>query len=226
MIRSALILAHKDLTLICLRGTGLVQAMLLGLLLIFIFSLARGLAETFSAQAAATIFWVSTLFCQVLTFNSLYALEEDNGQRQALLLTRAPVQSIWLGKALAGFVFLLAAQAFFAPALLIFLDQSLEGPLHQILGLLLLANIGLAAAGSLLGAIAQGRAAKESLLSLILFPLLLPLLLAAIRLGAGMLSAPPLQEETGSWFKILIGFDCMFAAAGLVLFPFIYSATE
>jgi heme exporter protein B len=226
MIHSALILARKDLTLICLRGSGLAQAMLLGLLLIFIFSLARGLAETFSTQAAATIFWVSTLFCQVLIFNALYALEEDNGQRQALLLIPAPVQCIWLGKALAGFVLLLAAQAFFTPALLIFLDQSLIGLPHHFLGLLFLANAGLAAAGSLLGAIGQGRAAKESLLSLILFPLLLPLLLAAIRLGAGLLAEPTAQEETVAWLKILIAFDCIFAAAGLVLFPFIYNAPE
>ena len=230
MIRSALILARKDLTLICLRGSGLAQALLLGLLLIFIFSLARGLNEPFSPQAASTVFWVSTLFCQVLIFNALYALEEDNGQRQALLLTPAPVQCVWLGKALAGFVLLLATQVCFAPALLIFLEQSLHGPPHQILGLLLLANVGLAAAGSLLGAIAQGRAAKESLLSLILFPLLLPLLLAAIRLGAEMLSASPALPvggvETGAWFNILIGFNCIFAAAGLVLFPFIYSASE
>ncbi|MCL1916539.1 MAG: heme exporter protein CcmB [Desulfovibrionaceae bacterium] len=226
MIRPALILARKDLTLLCLRGNGLSQALLLGLLLIFIFSLARGLAELFSAQTAATVFWVSTLFCQVLIFNALYALEEDNGQRQVLLLIPAPVQSIWLGKALAGLALLLAAQAVFVPAVLIFLDQGLEGRTEWAPGLLILADLGLAAAGSLLGAIAQGRAAKESLLSLILFPLLLPLLLAAIRLGAGILSEPPAQEDLASWFRILIGFDCLFAAAGLVLFPFIYNAQE
>ncbi|MDR2504073.1 MAG: heme exporter protein CcmB [Deltaproteobacteria bacterium] len=225
MIRAALLMARKDLLLLCARGAGLAQALLLGLLLLFIFSLARGIAEEFSAQAASAVFWMATLFCQVLIFNALYALEEDNGQRQALLMLPVPEQSIWAGKGLAGMVILLAAQGVFIPATVVFLDQDIQGGLLGGLRLILTADLGLAAAGSLLGALAQGRAARESLLSVIIFPLLLPLLLAAIRLGAEAISGAGL-EEAENWFRLLLVFDGLFLAAGLALFGFIYNAQE
>lgn len=225
MIRAALCVTRKDLTLLAGRGTGLVQSFLLGLLLIFVFSLARGIAEDFSAQAAAAIFWMATAFCQVLIFNSLYAIEEDNGQRHGLLLLPVPVQCVWLGKALAGLILLLAAQLLFVPATIVFLDQSIQGSALTGLMLILLADIGLVAVGSLLGALSQGQAAKESLLSIIIFPLMLPLLLGAIRIGAEVISGMSF-EGVGGWFRIIVAFDALFLAAGLVLFAFIYSSQE
>lgn len=225
MIRAAFAIAHKDLILLISRGTGLAQSFLLGLLLIFTFSLARGIAEDFSAQTAAAIFWMATAFCQVLIFNSLYAIEEDNGQRAGLLLAPVPVQAVWLGKAGAGLLLLLTAQLLFVPAIVVFLDQSISGSLLQGLAVLLLADLGMVAVGSLLGALSQGQATRESLLSIIIFPLLLPLLLAAIRLGAIVLTGLD-QEGAAGWFKILVSFDALFLAAGLVLFGFVYSSQD
>lgn len=81
MLKAACLIARKDLRLVLSRGAGLVQALLLGLLLIFVFSLSRETGETMSGQGAATIFWLSSAFCQVLSFNMLYGLEEANGSR-------------------------------------------------------------------------------------------------------------------------------------------------
>ncbi|MDR2891808.1 MAG: heme exporter protein CcmB [Deltaproteobacteria bacterium] len=225
-LSSALIIGRKDLTLLLGRGTGLAQAFLLGLLIIFIFSLSRGIGETVSAQAAAAIFWVATLFCQVLVFTSLYALEEVNGQRQGLLLAPAPLQSIWLGKGLAGLIMLLLAQLLFLPAVAVFLDQEPQGTLMRGLLCILLTDVGLAAAGSLLGALAQGQAARESLLSIVIFPLLLPLLLAAISTGAEFLGGGVPSGDGENWLRIIMAFDALFLAAGLLLFGFIYNSRE
>ena len=101
MLKAACLIARKDLRLVLSRGAGLVQALLLGLLLIFVFSLSRETGETMSGQGAATIFWLSSAFCQVLSFNMLYGLEEANGSRAGLLLLPTPVQSVLLGKAAA-----------------------------------------------------------------------------------------------------------------------------
>ena len=79
MLKAACLIARKDLRLVLSRGAGLVQALLLGLLLIFVFSLSRETGETMSGQGAATIFWLSSAFCQVLSFNMLYGLEELDG---------------------------------------------------------------------------------------------------------------------------------------------------
>lgn len=225
MLKAALAIAAKDLTLVVGRGTGLVQAFLLGLLLVFIFSLSKSVGEVITAQAASAIFWMATAFCQILVFNSLYALEEQNGQKQGLLLAPVQVQSIWLGKGIAGFVLLLAAQLIFVPAVIVFLEQEISGNLLTGLSVLLLANLGMSATGSLLGALSQGAAARESLLSVIIFPLLLPLLLAAISLGSAVFDINQ-STNNANWFRLLIAFDAMFLAAGLALFKFVYNAQE
>lgn len=221
----ALTLAGKDLKLVLARGSGLVQALLLGLLLIFIFSLAKSPSEVISPQAAAAVFWLASLFCQVLVFNTLFSLEEDNGARVGLLLSPIPPYAIWLGKALAGAVLLLAAQVVFVPAVIVFLGQDLSGSLDWGLGMLAAVDMGMVAMGALLGALAQGQAARESLLSVILFPLLIPVLLAGVQ-GLTVVFSGTGGEGLSSWLGVALAFDALFAGAGLILFPFLYSAEE
>lgn len=223
MLKAACLIARKDLRLVLSRGAGLVQALLLGLLLIFVFSLSRETGETMSGQGAATIFWLSSAFCQVLSFNMLYGLEEANGSRAGLLLLPTPVQSVLLGKAAAGLCIILTAQFLFLPATIVFLGQSLGD--GWPLALLVLTDIGMASLGSLLGALSQGQAARESLLSIVLFPLIIPILLAGIRVCAGGFSEA-LPEGVESWLGIAVAFDAVFLAAGLVLFPFVFSGDE
>lgn len=225
MLKAACLIAHKDLRLVLARGAGLVQALLLGLLLIFVFSLSRETGETMSGQGAATIFWLASAFCQVLSFNMIYGLEETNGSRAGLLLLPAPVQSVWLGKAAAGLCLILTAQLLFLPATIVFLGQSLGEGWTLALFALVLTDIGMAALGSLLGALSQGQAARESLLSIVLFPLIIPILLAGIRLCAGGFSEA-LPEGSSSWLGIAAAFDAVFLGAGLVLFPFVFSGDE
>ncbi|MEG1610413.1 MAG: heme exporter protein CcmB [Bilophila sp.] len=225
MLRTSLLIARKDLRLMLARGAGLVQALLLGLLLIFVFSLSRETGEIMRGQGAATIFWLASAFCQVLSFNMVYGLEEANGARAGLLLLPAPIQSVWLGKALAGLVVIVAAQSVFLPATIVFLGQNLGSEWHLALLALLLVDVGMAALGSLLGALAQGQAARESLLSIILFPLMIPILLAGIRVCAGGLSEA-LPEGVTSWLGIAAAFDAIFLGAGLLLFPFVFSGDD
>ena len=225
MLNAAWLIARKDLRLVLARGAGLVQALLLGLLLIFVFSLSREAGETMSGQGAATIFWLASAFCQVLSFNMLYGVEESNGARAGLLLLPVPLQSVWLGKAAAGLCLILTAQALFLPAIIVFLGQSIGNGWLPALLALVLTDIGMAALGSLLGALSQGQAARESLLSIVLFPLIIPVLLAGIRLCAGGFSEA-LPEGADSWLGIAVAFDAVFLAAGLVLFPFVFSGDE
>ena len=203
MLKAACLIARKDLRLVLSRGAGLVQALLLGLLLIFVFSLSRETGETMSGQGAATIFWLSSAFCQVLSFNMLYGLEEANGSRAGLLLLPTPVQSVLLGKAAAGLCIILTAQFLFLPATIVFLGQSLGDGWPLALLALVLTDIGMAS----------------------LFPLIIPILLAGIRVCAGGFSEA-LPEGVESWLGIAVAFDAVFLAAGLVLFPFVFSGDE
>lgn len=225
MLKAALTIARKDIRLTLGRGSGLLQALLLGLLLIFVFSLSLLPGQRMSPQGSAAIFWMASAFCQVLIFSTLYSHEERNGQRQGLVLAPAPVQCVWLGKAVAGFGLLLAAQLLFVPATVVFLGQQVTGLWHLGLGILIIGDIGIAAVGSLLGALSQGQSSRESLLSIVVFPLLAPLLLGGIRIGSSVFSGG-LAEGAESWFGIVLAFDAIFTAAALVLFPFIYNAEE
>lgn len=225
MLKAALLIAGKDLRLTMGRGSALVQALLLGLLLIFVFSLSLPPGQRMTPQSAAAVFWLASAFCQVLIFSSLYALEEGNGQRQGLLLAPVPAQSIWLGKALAGLALLLCAQLLFVPATVVFLGQSLSELWPLGLAMLIVGDVGIMALGSLLGALSQGQSARESLLSIVLFPLLCPLLLGGIRIASAVFSGL-LQEGAADWFGIALAFDAIFSAAALLLFPAVYNADD
>ncbi len=226
MIRCALILAAKDLRLTLLRGNAPAQAVLLGLLLAVLFSLSLDGQAKASAPAAATLFWLSSAFCQTLVFNTLFSLEEAGGARLGLLLSPAPVQAVWLGKALAGLALLALIQTALLAATVIFLGQDVNSAWPLVLPAVLLIDAGIAAAGALLGALAQSGTTRESLCSIVIFPLLVPLFLAGIRtlaalFGAGTDTAAAVADIP-NWIALAAAFDAIFVAAALVLFPFIY----
>lgn len=225
MLNLTLAMARKDLSVTLTRSAGLVQALLLGLLLIFMFSLSQKAGDTVSSQTAAAIFWLASSFCQVLIFNTLYSYEEGTGARRALLLVPAPVTGVWLGKGLAGLVLILLSQAVFLPAAVVFMGQSIAASEAEGFAMLVLCDIGLAALGSLLGALSQGQAARESLLSLLIFPLLIPLLLAGITVFAAFFGEPSADPLT-PWLGFAAAFDAVFLGAGLLLFRFIYSGED
>lgn len=224
MLRLSFAIARKDLLLTLARGNGLMQALLLGLLLLFVFSLAHGPGERASPQAASAMFWLSSVFSQVLIFNRLYDLEEANAARLGLALCPAPIQAVWLGKLVAGLLLLLLAQAVFLPASVIFLNQSPQAQPLAGLAALILVDLGICALGSLLGALAQGQSGRESLMGVILFPLLTPLLLAGIAVGAQCLGSS--TQESAAWLRLACAFDAVFLGAGLVLFGFIYPGED
>ena len=229
MIRAAWVMALKDLRLVAFRGTAFVQALLLGLVLTVLFSLSlegRGRAEP---GMAAVMFWVSSAFCQVLIFNALFALEEPGKARLGLLLAPVARQAIWLGKALAGMVLLLAVQAALAVSSVVFLGQSWLASPAMAFAVVVLVDGGAVALGVLLGAVAQGQATRESLCSILLFPLQVPLFLAGLRIlgvlfGLDAAETVPagVVTELMRWLGFVAAFDAMFIAAALVLFPFIY----
>lgn len=228
MLKPTMRMATKDLRLTLTRGAGLVQALLLGLVLVFVFSLSRQAGDLVPAQTAATIFWLASLFSLVLMSNALFSLEEESNARPGLILSPAPLASVWAGKALASGLLLVASQLAFMPATIIFLGNEPSGPAESwLMGLagILVVDWGLVAVGALLGALAQGQAGRESLLSLVLFPLVIPVLLAGIRLTTGFLEgASPLGA--GSWLGLALGFGAMYSAVGLLLFPILYRAGD
>ena len=221
MISSSLAIARKDLRLAFAGGQGPVQAVLLGLLLVFIFSLSAAPGDRFSPQQAMAIFWLCSSFAVVLIFSLLFRFEEENDTATALLLSPLPVQGLWLGKTMAGLVLLLLCQIFFFPAALVFLGLDPGGSLHGLLLMVLGVDLGLCVLGGLIGAMGHGHGAKDALLTIIVFPLQIPLLLSGIRIGVGLMQGAALAG-VGDWFGLVLAFDAVFAGAALFLFPHVF----
>lgn len=237
MLKAACLIAQKDLRLTLLNGrrlprnSPLLQALLLGLLIIFLFSLAPsldqseapGATKTVSPAFAVIIFWISSLFAQTLIFQRLYSLEDAAGGRVGLFTAPLAAQAVWLGKALAGFILLLLVQIILFPALILLLGQTPAGPRLPALGGIILADMGLAALGALLGAFSSAarRAAQLGILSL---PLLIPLLIAAARLCQTALlpAASAVQANVADSLGLLAAFDAIAVGAALLLFRFAF----
>jgi heme exporter protein B len=211
----------KDLRLAFAGGQGPVQAVLLGLLLVFIFSLSAAPGERFSAQQAMAIFWLCSSFAVVLIFSLLFRFEEENDTATALLLSPMPVQGLWLGKTLAGLVLLLLCQVFFFPAALVFLGLDPGGSPAGLALMVLGVDAGLCILGGLIGAMGHGQGAKDALMTIIVFPLQVPLLLGGIRIGVGLMQGQDLGG-LGDWFGLVLAFDAVFAGAALFLFPHVF----
>ncbi len=217
-----LLLIKKDISLFFLRGGGFGQAILLGLLLIFVFSLSLEIGERASGREIGTLFWLASVFCMVLICNNLHALEEHNGVKTSLHLMPQSVLFVWLSKSISALVFMLIAQICFFFALLVFCNAQFMGAVSELLTICLLVDIGMVSCGALLGSLAVGNTGKESLLSIVLFPLLTPLLLAGIEIFAVFFTLG--SGDFGSWHWIMLSFDAVFLALSLILFPFIYVA--
>ena len=221
MIRSCRAVMGKDLRLAFAGGQGPVQAVLLGLLLVFIFSLSAAPGERFSAQQAMAIFWLCSSFAVVLIFSLLFRFEEENDTATALLLSPMPVQGLWLGKTLAGMALLLLCQVFFFPAALVFLGLDPGGSPAGLALMVLGVDAGLCILGGLIGAMGHGQGAKDALMTIIVFPLQVPLLLGGIRIGVGLMQGQAMAGM-GDWFGLVLAFDAVFAGAALFLFPHVF----
>lgn len=224
MLRSAWIIAVKDVTLTAGRGGALVRAVLLGLLLVVLFSFSLDGEPAASPTAAAAVFWLATAFCQTILVTALFELEEKNKTRIGLLLAPVPPQAIWLGKSLAALAPLLVIQAALLAASVVFLGQSWRGDAALALAAIVLVDMGVVSLGALLGSLARGQAARESLCSLIVFPLLIPLFLAGIRILAELYGSP--GDMSPRWLGIVAAFDAVYMAAALLLFPLLYGGDD
>lgn len=221
MITSSLAIVRKDLQQAFAGGQGPVQAILLGLLLVFIFSLSAAPGQHFSTQQALSIFWLSSSFAVVLIFSMLFRFEEENDTATALLLSPMPIQALWLGKTVAGLGLLLLCQLFFLPAALVFLGLDPAGSPGSLVLMVVVVDLGLCVVGGLVGAMGQGHGSKDALLTIIVFPLQVPVLLGGIRIGVTLMDGGTLVEAS-DWFGLVLAFDALFAGAALFLFPHVF----
>ncbi len=220
MINSLWTLFIKDLKLLYLREGGIIHALLLGLVLIFTFSLASSNLGPIDPVWSGAIFWICSAFCSVLIFGHLYALEEHSQTRDLLLLSPANHEMVWLSKTLAGSISLMGIQAIFIASMIVFLKVGTVSSLLKGLTMILVVDWGMGVIGSLFGALARSGEIRESFLTTILLPLQIPVMLSGIQMWTMMLQST--AGNFSSWLKLGVSFDLIFTGISMVLFPYLY----
>jgi heme exporter protein B len=200
-------LARKDLRLE-LRSRDTLPAMLLfvvSALVVFNFSLPAGS----SRPAAYGLLWVAIVFTALLGLARAFAAEREQRLLDGLVLAPCDRSAIWLGKVISMFALLLVAEAVALPAFALFFAPV---DLSLVAGLLL-ADVGLAAVGTLLAAMTAASRARELLLPLLLLPLVIPLVVGGV--GASVAADP------GRYLAFLGLYDLVFAILSWASFEYV-----
>lgn len=165
------------------------------------------------------ILWVIILFTGVLGLHRSFGSEMDRGTLTGLLLAPVERSAIYLGKVAANLLYFLIVEALLVPALLILFDVNLFKPLI-LLGLLL-GTIGYAGVGTLFAALTARNRARETLLPVLLLPILAPLFISGVGLTAVILDARA-TAEAWPWIGIVAIYDALVFAGAFLLVDMIW----
>ena len=221
MIRTAVAILRKDLT-IELRTRESVPAMALFTLTVFVlfhFGLER---DSLDGELASGVLWVTLLLAAVIGVSRLFAAEREQGGIEALLLAPVDRTALFLAKAAALFLYLVALELVALPAFgLLLLGPDLPAALPELTCIVLLADVGLAAVGALVAALASETRARELIAPLLLLPLLVPLLIGAASATEPLLRGDQSPEDLGRYLALLGGYDAVFLLIAVGVFDFL-----
>lgn len=215
-IRRAADVARKDL-LLEWRSREAIAAMLTFALLI---ALLLGFTLGSDAPAASLILWIALALGAVLGVTRPTQAEVEGGTLEALLLYPGSREHLYWGKCAALFILLMVLQALLLPISAIVLNVDVWRHLHILFGTGALALIGISSVGTLLAALVLQVRGRELLMPLLLLPIALPVLLAAVRATEAILGG----TSPGLWLGVLAVFDAVFLLVCPILFEVVVEA--
>ena len=216
-----LAVAAKDLRLHARDARFLATLALFGLSLTLILSVAFGPLFKDPAREASATMWAALFFAGVLGLTRSLELESESGGGDALRLTGADAYAVYLGKTIANFLLLAALYLLLLPVTAMFFDVSDITMFLPGAGIAALALVGYAAWGTLFAALAQGLKGRELLLSILLFPSLIPIWIGAVKLTNALWSGAGVGGVR-DWLKIMGVMDVL----GLALAAWLYEAIQ
>lgn len=205
-------IAWKDLTTERRSKAGFNSVVALGVTILVLFGFALGPDAAALRQAAAGALWLSVLFAGVLAFNRSYQVELETGALEPLLLYPGARWTIFTGKLLANLVLVGLLLAIVVVVGIVLFQVTIPSRWPTLLGVLALGTVGLVTLGTFYGAMASRSRAREVLLPLLLFPMLVPVLLAAMQASRALLVGDVMQEA-GAWIRLLLAYDLIFLSA-------------
>ena len=185
---------------------------------IFRFGLDR---TALSGSLAAGVLWVTLLFAAILGINRLFVAEREEGGFDAIRLAPIDRTSLFAAKAAALLAYLAGLELVVVPVFAIFFLDS-AAALGPLVAVLVLANLGLAATGTLISSMAVHSRARDLLGPLVLLPLVVPLMIAATGASEPLLAVGgPGYHRFGTWLAVLCLYDLVFLLVGYAVFDFL-----
>jgi heme exporter protein B len=221
VIGTARAILRKDL-LIELRTKESVPAMVLFSITVYVlfhFGLDR---DSLDGELASGVLWVTLLLAAVLGMNRLFVTEREQGGFDAFLLAPVDRTSMFVAKALVLFGFLVVVEVVAVLAFgVLLLDPGLGQALPGLPLVLLLADVGLAVVGTLVGALAIQTRARDLIVPLLALPLCVPLLIAAAEATAPLLAQGGAEALPDRWLAVLALYDVVFGLLAYAVFDFL-----
>jgi heme exporter protein B len=186
---------------------------------VFHFALNRNSVE---GDLASGILWVTLLFAAILGINRLFVADAEEGGFDAFLLAPVDRTALLLAKALTLLAFLVVLELVAVPAFaLLLLGPSIGRALPDLLGVLALGDLGVAAIGTLVAALAVRTRARDLLGPLLSLPLLVPIVIGGARATAPLLVSAHVQAPAPRWLLTLGLYDLIFGLIAYALFDFL-----
>ena len=225
MIYARHVLAHleKDLRLEWRNRDSVNGMLFFSLLVVVVFALAFDPTAfpTIARQISGGLLWVAILFASITALNNAWARELSHGVLDAQRLAPSPASALFVGKALANFIFVSAIELVLAPVFAIFYNLHPLGETSLLLLILPLGTWALVSNGTFFAGLSLRTRNRELLLPLILCPIAMPALLAMIQATTDVLTG---EFEPSLWIKVLLAYDVVFTTAAVLLFGVVLHA--
>jgi heme exporter protein B len=219
-LSQTLLLLKKDLLLEVRRRDSLLTMFFFGTLLLFVFHFAFDLTPEQAVAMAPALLWLAFLFTGTLGLAQLFEGERGNHCLEALLLSPMDRGALFLAKTAFNFILMVLVEIVVIPLFWILFNLRSWDLVPYLFLVALLGTIGFCVLGTLLSAITLKARARELLLPLVLFPLMIPVILGTIRCMEAILRAGELGDAV-PWLRLLIGFDVIFVTVGVLIFDWV-----
>jgi heme exporter protein B len=176
---------------------------------------------TIARQISGGLLCVAVLFAAMTALNQSWARETQNGVLDAHRLAPSPASALFVGKALANFLFVSAVEVVLAPVFAVFYNLQPLGQAWWLVAILPLGTWCLVVNGTFFAALGLRARNRETLLPLILLPVCLPALLAMIQATTAVLTG---EFEPTLWLKVLVGYAVVFTTVCVLLFDTVLGA--
>ena len=217
LLKQTSLVFWKDLLLELRRRDSLLTMFFFGTLLLFVFHFSFDLPPDKVAEMAPALLWLAFLFTGTLGLTQLFQVERENHCLEALLLSPLDRGALFLAKSCFNLLMMLLVELVVMPLFWILFNLHGWNLLPQLFLVTLLGTVGFCVLGTIMSAVTLRARARELLLPLVLFPLMIPVILATIRCMENIMSAGDLGAAA-SWLRLLLGFDVIFVTVGILIF--------